>query len=60
MKTGYNMSDNVGKEKRGKRHRKIFFTRRGIFLLTFTAMATYIIILLNVRRNTNYDINIHP
>jgi hypothetical protein len=44
------MSDNVGKQKRGKVTEKTFFARRDIFLLTFTAMATYIIMLLYVRK----------
>jgi len=48
-------------EKRGGNvSEQIFFTRSDIFLLTFTAVATYIVMLLYVRRNTNYDINIHP
>jgi hypothetical protein len=41
MKTGFNIFDDAGKEKRWKLHRKkIFVTGTDVFLLTFTAMAT--------------------
>jgi hypothetical protein len=42
METGFNTLDDVGKEKKWKRHRKKFVTGREIFLLTLTAMATNI------------------
>lgn len=50
----------VAEKRGGNFTEQIFFTRKDILLLTFTAMATYIVMLLYVRRNTNYDINIHP
>jgi hypothetical protein len=59
MKNGYNRSDNVTKKRGGNVMEKIFFTRSDIFRLKFTAMATYIVMLLYVRKNTNYDMNMH-